>query len=421
MSVAGTSENRLLFIGSYPPPYGGIATHLNSLVPQLRQNNFEVDVITFGEKDEVLTLANGAVITRLNIKNQSKQLIKPQHLFRSILGMLWFVSHGLGLKAAIQATITAQVAQQIIEEKHIQVISTYHLHNAYVIPLIMKRVKIKLHCLATIFAELYSFKGRAKLRNYARTSLSACDVVMASSQYCADGVTQVGFDPNKVLVTYYSVDLEKFSPCNDGAKLRQRLGISQDKKMAFFLGRFVAEMGLDCILEIIPGVVKERDNLVFVLVGAKGPLNSVAEEVRQKYPDHVFVLNDISFAELPLYYAAADFLIAPSYDKRACMGLAIKEAMASARAIIATDSGGIPEAVVQDTGIIIPLLETLKVNMHELVRAIYYLLDNPHVCVAMGKAGRARAESLFDNRLANQRLVGLFKKICLGDNLHEKK
>ena len=68
-----------------------------------------------------------------------------------------------------------------------------------------------------------------------------------------------------------------------------------------------------------------------------------------------------------------------------------KEAALLARPIVATDVGGIPEAVVHgETGLLVG-----KEDAPALATTINRLLEHPEVAVAMGRAGRLRAQQLF--------------------------
>ena len=58
------NELRVLIVGTYPPPYGGIATHLTSLVPGLNKRNAaDVAILTLGNDDRIDTIP-GAKIYR---------------------------------------------------------------------------------------------------------------------------------------------------------------------------------------------------------------------------------------------------------------------------------------------------------------------------------------------------------------------
>ena len=45
---------RILFIGPYPPPYGGIASHLKDLIPGLVKSNYKIVTLSWSNEEKVL-------------------------------------------------------------------------------------------------------------------------------------------------------------------------------------------------------------------------------------------------------------------------------------------------------------------------------------------------------------------------------
>jgi len=72
-------------------------------------------------------------------------------------------------------------------------------------------------------------------------------------------------------------------------------------------------------------------------------------------------------------------------------GRVLVEAMAMARAIVATNVGGIPDIVLDgETGVLVE-----PANAVALAHAVRGLLDDPARAARLGAAGRRRAESTF--------------------------
>ena len=44
---------KILFVGAYPPPFGGIASHLNALLPSLVEKEFQVVSLSRSNSDKV--------------------------------------------------------------------------------------------------------------------------------------------------------------------------------------------------------------------------------------------------------------------------------------------------------------------------------------------------------------------------------
>jgi len=86
---------------------------------------------------------------------------------------------------------------------------------------------------------------------------------------------------------------------------------------------------------------------------------------------------------------AADVVTLPSRAEG--LPLAVLEAMACARPVVATPVGGVPDAVVDEvTGLLIP-----PDDPHRLAAAILRLLRDRDTAGRMGAAGRRRVEESF--------------------------
>jgi glycosyltransferase involved in cell wall biosynthesis len=216
-----------------------------------------------------------------------------------------------------------------------------------------------------------------------------------------------------IFVNYVGVNINKMS--DDGSKrlkYRQELGINETTKLVVFVGRFNPEMGLDVLIDIIPNILSEFEDVKFLLVGATGELTLSAEKLKDDFKDQVLVFNDVSFDLLPSIYAASDIVLAPSRDQHACMGVSIKEAMASSRPVIGSCSGGIPEAIANnETGLIVNLDENGNISKKQFKEAILNLLNNKKRAIEMGTRGRVRAIELFSEEASVKRLIKYFKVV----------
>ena len=93
--------------------------------------------------------------------------------------------------------------------------------------------------------------------------------------------------------------------------------------------------------------------------------------------------------DIPDVLALGDVFVLPS--EREGFGRVLVEAMAMAKAVVATTAGGIPEIVVDgETGLLVPAAAPAP-----LADAVRALLDDPARAARLGAAGRARAASMF--------------------------
>jgi glycosyltransferase involved in cell wall biosynthesis len=98
------------------------------------------------------------------------------------------------------------------------------------------------------------------------------------------------------------------------------------------------------------------------------------------------------------------------------MGLSIKEAMAANLAVIATNSGGIPEAVIPNkTGFLVELDPITKsADADKLKQYILELALNHELRTNFGSQGRERAESLFAVETTVEKVINIFTEVAKG-------
>jgi len=405
-------KKQVLLIGPYPPPYGGIASHIVNLVPSLVSKGFKVYILSRYDKDEVVK-GEGFTIINLNLRKAIAHLLNPFNIHKNLASFMMLRKFKLDFRTAIIETLRANIISKLVMKNKIQLIAFYSMLNAYSVPILREIFDIKIPIVLTIYGAIYEnpsfFRSRLKL---VESILDCSDVVLSSSKYCAKSVELLGIDSSTIEPLYYGVDLVNFSPDVNREKKRKELNIRDEDKVLLFVGRLNEEMGLDSVLKIIPDILSQRKDVVFLIVGAKGPLEKDALDMQEKYKNRVYVRVNVPFDELPYYYAASDIVLAPTRDRHACMGMAIKEAMASSKPVIASATGGIPEAVIdKKTGILLPTGKDLKVDREVFCKAIFELLDSPILLKQMGISARRRAEELFDSALTSKRTIAIFEKL----------
>ena len=129
-------------------------------------------------------------------------------------------------------------------------------------------------------------------------------------------------------------------------------------------------------------------------------LRALAEEAG--VADRVRFLAGISDDELPLAYALADVYVGVSRQTARDVegfGIALLEASASGKPVVAGRSGGMPDAVRDgETGLLVDPEDPAS-----LARAIGALLDDPVRAAAMGAAGRRGVETFYNwDRVAEE-------------------
>lgn len=386
----------MLILGQYPPPFGGIPTHLRTFVPYLVDHGYAPTIVSSGHTWGVEQF-EGFTVHRLT-EDRSRNL-------RLIAGRLRRVATELAatrffafefLKAQAITAIAEQAAARA------DLVVAYHL-----LPWGLAGARLAdrfgLPFVLVNFGEIYTdMPFYQRHRRQIEYMTDRARQLVSSSEHCARSFSQIGVDKTATVIPM-GVDLERFSPTVDGSEIRSQYGVSPDGPFVLFMGRMMRDMGLHTLLDAIPSFAERA---VTLIAGAKGSLAPRAEELARAHPGAVIVATDVPFDQQPRYYAAADIIVAPSPDNRSCMGLAIKEGMAAAKPVVACRVGGIPEAVVDgETGLLPP-----PEDPEALASAIGRLIDDRENCRRMGAAGRRRAEALFSVELTNRRMEAVCRE-----------
>ncbi|RKH29639.1 glycosyltransferase family 4 protein [Corallococcus praedator] len=225
-------------------------------------------------------------------------------------------------------------------------------------------------------------------------TLQRADVLTAASADLGRKMAMLlGRDPG-VEVIPNAVDTALFSPGPGDAALRARLGIAAGEAVLGFSGELRHKKGLPFLLAALTEVRRVRPACLLVIgeVRARDAEHLVA--YRAEHPEDAARIVVSGALESPALIAEhlrlCDVYLQPSLWEG--MPNALLEAMACARPVIASDAGGIPEAVDNGkNGFLVP-----KALLNHLGQACLDVLGMPAAeREALGRAARARIEAGF--------------------------
>jgi glycosyltransferase involved in cell wall biosynthesis len=235
----------------------------------------------------------------------------------------------------------------------------------------------------------------------------------------ADGVIAFGRTAQDVLQTRPNrvpnvrtippgVDTGQFAP--DAAareRVRDALGWTDETPVVGFMGRFVAEKGVDWLTGVLNGLTSRWRAL---FVGA-GPLERHLRAWAERHPGRVAIETSVRHHEVPAWLNAMDVLCAPSRTTprwREQFGRMLIEAFACGVPVVASDSGEIPH-VVGEAGIVLP-----EGDVDTWRRVINALLADEGSRLALGGRGRARAVETFDWAVVASQHAAFFAELLAG-------
>ena len=253
---------------------------------------------------------------------------------------------------------------------------------------------------------------RAKLANLVMWQLSKLEeesarnatLTVTISKYSRRKITQFyGVDEAKIRIVPNGVDTKRFKPSENCEQLKRQIGIDS-KLCVLFVGRLIPRKGLHYLVEAAKQIVKEFSQTTFLIAG-NGPLrNSLVSYLEKMNLTGNFVfLGDVSERALPALYSCADVFVLPSIQEG--LGIALLEAQATAKPIVAFNVGGVSEAVLdKESGLLV------KPDSRELADAIMKLLASFSLREKMGRRGREFVVDNFSWDVCAQKMLHVYRE-----------
>lgn len=376
-ALDSTARRVLMIAERFPPDLGGLARSAARTAGALARLGVAVDVLAWtrtlppgtlesGPAGEVVESATGATL------------------------------HRLGLFANLDLSMqhTSNVLEWLHGERDFQAVWGHYIYPA--------------GFMAVSFAETMGIASTVSARgndvdrlmfppgDFARLTwtLDRAGVVTAVSRDLAHKIDMLLGRDAKVAVVPNVVDLERFRPGPHDPALRESLGIASDEAVMCFCGELRHKKGLPFLLSALADVRRDRPACLLVIGEVRAREQEVLARFRAEHPEDAARLLVTGRLDDPEVVAAhlrlCDVFLQPSmWD-----GLpnAVLEAMACGRCVIASDAGGIPEAIDHgDNGFLIP-----RARLHVLGEAVLELLDLPaDERESLGAAARQRVEDHF--------------------------
>ncbi|WP_328948257.1 glycosyltransferase family 4 protein [Streptomyces sp. NBC_00184] len=189
------------------------------------------------------------------------------------------------------------------------------------------------------------------------------------------------------------VDEKTFHPDSGGDRVRARLGLT-DRPVVVCVSRLVPRKGQDTLILAMPAILAEVPDAVLLVVGGgpyAGELKKLAADTGVL--DSVRFTGPVPWEELPAHYGAGDVFAMPCRTRRGGLdveglGIVYLEASATGLPVVAGDSGGAPDAVLDgETGWVVR-----GGSAEEPAERIVALLGDAELRRRMGERGRAWVE-----------------------------
>ena len=213
---------------------------------------------------------------------------------------------------------------------------------------------------------------------------------------------------DKSVTILNAVDVGEFNPQASDGSFRRQLGVPSNRVVVGMVGRIGLGKGHVHFIDAAIRLLRGGANAQFVIVGdAQIPEESTRLEMLHRQVNDAQMEDRIRFLgfrqDMPQVMRGLDILVLSS-DAEPC-GRVLFEAMASGRAIVATNSGGTPEIVRDGSeGLLVPPRDP-----DALAVAIRKVIEEPALRQRFGQAGEVRARQEFSVERYVARILDVYE------------
>lgn len=199
----------------------------------------------------------------------------------------------------------------------------------------------------------------------------------------------------KLHVIPNAVDIDEITKLTNKENEYDSVISGNGKRIITFAGRLSKEKGLEYLIQAAEILLDQHDNLLFLIIGDGPERDFLMQMISKKGLDNS--IHMLGFKKyIYSYLKISQFVILPSLTEG--MPVVVLEAFALAKAVIASNVGGVAE-LIQDG--INGLLVKPK-DVEGLAKAIQNLLEKPYLASEMGNHGKEMVEKYYEfNSQAN--------------------
>jgi len=368
-----SEKKYLLFTLEYPPFKGGIAEYYKNLTKFWPEDNFLVLA------DEG-NLKYGQVVENDNIKYQK---LISKHLHPHSLPAFWHLYR--------------QIAKLRSQTPNLHVIAGQTLPLGIVVYFIAKLIKFKYSVIlhGMDFSMATTTKRKRKLTGMV---LGKADKIICANSYTANLVKSFnGNLAEKISIVNPAIEPLFIRNPQRARELQQKFGL-ENKIVLLSLGRLVLRKGFDRVIEAMNLIIRSNQDIVYVIAG-DGPDADILRKATNDLPDKI--KNKIIFTGLVsdtdrwAWLELCDIFIMPSRNIDGDFegfGTVYLEANLAGKPVIAGDSGGVRDAVINNINGLLVNPESVE----EIAAAVIKLANDEKLRTELGEQGKRRVVENFN-------------------------
>lgn len=331
---------KILILGNYPPPFGGVPGHIRDFASHLASMGHDVRIIS-GGVGTINIVENNITVYKIDTKFKIllflKYILKKNKIFK--LREFWNLP-----KHYFRYSYLSEYLRIFPEiTKDANVVLSYNLILFAPIGRIIAN-SLNIPHIISVFGELYNplFSKASSIRFY-RQTLDEADKIISCSRHCGSSIYNLS--TNSFEAIQYGINTNTFVCLSDEVRseLRYSEGFHNECFIIGFIGRFSNELGFNDFINVATNLVSKYRNIKIIIAGNPEKNINKAIDLKNKFTDRVKIYANPQYTKLPEIINMLDLCLLPSRGARTCSSLAAMEAMSCGVRVIAYATGGIPE------------------------------------------------------------------------------
>ncbi|MFC1703777.1 glycosyltransferase family 4 protein [Candidatus Omnitrophota bacterium] len=378
----------------FPPIIGGVETHLDMILPMMAR---------LGHRVSLFTGAAEGVKVRYSYKGVD--------IFRTpLMDLNWLYKRGLhGLEEELTG-----VVQNFLKHAKPDIIHCHNMHyfsqvHAKIIEREAQKRKIPLILTAHNVWDEMLFLQLSRNIKWTR--------IIAVSHFIKKEMIGAGVNDRKISVVHHGIDTKEFNPHVATKEMLQKYPQLKNKRVVFHPARMGLAKGCDTSIKAFR-IIKDRfPNAMLVLAGTKHIIDW--GETQQKDIAYLVklvkifrlekdvLIDSYSRKEVAKLYGVSSVCVYPSTGAEP-FGLTMLEALATAKPMVVTNMGGMPE-IIRDgiNGFVVP-----GRDFEALASRVIQLLANDNLRRRLGETGREIVEEYYKKEHVTRNTINVYLRAC---------
>jgi glycosyltransferase involved in cell wall biosynthesis len=239
-----------------------------------------------------------------------------------------------------------------------------------------------------------------------RLLTSRVDGFIAVSEQVRDlTIKQLGLAGDKIFTICNGVDMAPFEHLRNGkAPLCEQLNLPADSRLIAVVGRLTEQKGHRYLIEAAPAILAVYPKTHFLFIGQGELRDELQSQIQQMNLSNHFHFLGVR-SDVPALLGAIDIFVQPSLWEG--LSVALLEAMAAAKPIVATAVSGTTQAMVNNqTGLVVPFADSPA-----LTKAIIQLLADPAQAQTMGRTAKQHVTLNFSAQKQVEDHMDLYRRL----------